>query len=199
MTGRLTRAQAVRRVFRLAVRLLLGRLLRLQRDLPAASFGGLLFAPPDAEGPRSSRRTFLYFVPAAMVPLAAFFATQYLAFGQFKPVYEEFGTKSYNYEGSYWNTPLEFDWFNLHPESKAALPVPHDLRPPRGLLALADLPVLDLRLPSGTSAGATGRPLRGVSWVTLILTVGDAGLLHLEPEGAELRRVDAPGSAGCSG
>ncbi len=42
----------------------------------------------------------------------AFLATQYLAFGQFTPVYEEFGTRSYQYEGSYWNTPLEMDWYN---------------------------------------------------------------------------------------
>ena len=42
-----------------------------------------------------------------------FLATQYAAFGQFRPVYEEFGTKSYNYEGSYWNTPLEMDYLNV--------------------------------------------------------------------------------------
>ncbi len=35
------------------------------------------------------------------------------------PVYEEFGTKSYEYEGSYWQTPLEMDYFNKHPESQA--------------------------------------------------------------------------------
>ena len=39
--------------------------------------------------------------------------------GQFKPVYEEFGTESYNYQGSYWNAPLEFDYLNVKPESKA--------------------------------------------------------------------------------
>ncbi len=55
-------------------------------------------------------------MPAALIPCIAFLATQYIAFGQFKPVYEEFGTKSYQYEGSYWNTPLEMDWFNTHPE-----------------------------------------------------------------------------------
>ena len=52
---------------------------------------------------------------AALVPCVAFLATQYIAFGQFTPVYEEFGTRSYQYEGSYWNTPLEMDWYNLHP------------------------------------------------------------------------------------
>ncbi len=83
------------------------------QETPAALFGlalaGFLFA-------KSPRLTLLAFIPAALVPLVAFFATQYLAFGQFKLVYEEFGTKSYTYDGSYWNTPLEFDWFNLHPE-----------------------------------------------------------------------------------
>ena len=32
-------------------------------------------------------------------------------------MYEEFGTKAYNYTGSYWNNPLEFDYLNVKPES----------------------------------------------------------------------------------
>jgi hypothetical protein len=79
-------------------------------ELPAAVFGLLLFLFLFARFPG---RTLKFFAPAAAVPIVAFLATQYIAFGQFKPVYEEFGTKSYNYEGSYWNTPLEMDWFNL--------------------------------------------------------------------------------------
>ena len=78
-------------------------------ELPAAIFGVLLFFLLFVRFPG---KTLTSFVPAALVPIVAFLATQFLAFGQFKPVYEEFGTKSYNYEGSYWNTPLEFDWFN---------------------------------------------------------------------------------------
>lgn len=78
-------------------------------ELPAALFGAILFLLLFVRFPIRTARAF---VPAAIVPIAAFLATQYLAFGQFTPVYEEFGTKSYNYEGSYWNTPLEFDWFN---------------------------------------------------------------------------------------
>jgi hypothetical protein len=78
-------------------------------ELPAALFGLLLFLLLLVRFPGP---TFKFFVPAAAVPCVAFLATQYLAFGQFRPVYEEFGTKSYTYEGSYWNTPLEFDWFN---------------------------------------------------------------------------------------
>jgi len=65
---------------------------------------------------RSPARTLLFFAPAAAVPCAAFLATQYYAFGQFRPVYEEFGTKSYEYYGSYWTTPLEMDYFNKEPE-----------------------------------------------------------------------------------
>ena len=82
-------------------------------EIPAALFGILLFLCCS----RGSRgKTLTWFVPAAAVPWLAFLATQYIAFGQFKPVYEEFGTKSYKYEGSYWTTPLEMDWFNKKPE-----------------------------------------------------------------------------------
>lgn len=79
-------------------------------ELPAAVFGLLLFLMLLARFPGS---TLKWFVPAAAVPIGAFLVTQFIAFGQFKPVYEEFGTKSYTYEGSYWNTPLEMDYFNV--------------------------------------------------------------------------------------
>ncbi|HEV3164930.1 MAG TPA: hypothetical protein VGZ22_12950 [Isosphaeraceae bacterium] len=82
-------------------------------ELPAALFGLALFAILLAKFPRS---TLFYFVPAAALPCLAFLGTQWLAMGQLRPAYEEFGTKSYQYYGSYWNTPLEFDWFNKHPE-----------------------------------------------------------------------------------
>ena len=84
-------------------------------ELPAALFGVLLFGMLLIRFPR---QTLLFFGPAAVIPCAAFLATQYLAMGQITPVYSEFGTSTYNYEGSYWNTPLEFDWFNTHPEPK---------------------------------------------------------------------------------
>jgi hypothetical protein len=83
-------------------------------ELPAALFGLALFGMAAC---RNFRMALLGFLPAAILPCGAFLTTQYLAFGQFRPVYEEFGTKSYNYEDSYWNNPLEMDWFNLHPES----------------------------------------------------------------------------------
>jgi hypothetical protein len=82
-------------------------------ELPAALFGVLLFLILLVRFPG---RTLLFFVPAAVIPCAAFLTAQYLAFGQFRPVYEEFGTKSYEYHGSYWTTPLQMDWFNKEPE-----------------------------------------------------------------------------------
>jgi hypothetical protein len=83
-------------------------------ELPAALFGILLFLFLFARRPA---RTLLWFVPGAVIPVLAFLATQYAAFGQFMPVYEEFGTKSYLYETSYWSQPLEFDYLNKAPES----------------------------------------------------------------------------------
>ncbi len=84
-------------------------------ELPAAVFGILLFLLLLF---RSPKRTLAWFVPVAIVPCLAFLLTQFAAMGQFKPVYEEFGTKTYEYAGSYWATPLEFDYFNKEPEPK---------------------------------------------------------------------------------
>ena len=89
------------------------------------------------------RRSLLFFLPAAALPVLAFLVTQYLAFGQFTPVYEEFGTKSYNYEGSYWNTPLEFDYLNLEPESKGTY-LFHMTLGHHGILSLTPLVILGL-------------------------------------------------------
>jgi hypothetical protein len=76
-------------------------------DLPAASFAAalgliLLWYYP--------KRTLLFFVPAALLPVAAAFLTNYLAIGSFLPAYSEFGGPWYEFEGSYWklnpNKPL---------------------------------------------------------------------------------------------
>jgi hypothetical protein len=135
-------------------------------EIPAGLFGGLLFVLLMVKAPKS---TLLYFVPAATVPLAAFFATQYLAFGQLKPVYEEFGTKSYNYEGSYWNTPLEFDYFNLHPESMP-LYLFHMTFGHHGVFSLS--PIFLFSLYGALKDGfGKGRPLKAISWLTLVLTI----------------------------
>lgn len=68
-------------------------------DLPAAAFlawlGVVLLR-------RLPRLTLCFFVPAAALPVAAFVLTNYLAIGQIRPAYSEFGGPWYTYEGSYW-------------------------------------------------------------------------------------------------
>ena len=146
-------------------------------ETPAAIFGvalaGFLFA-------RSPRLTLLVFTPAAFVPLVAFFATQYLAFGQFKLVYEEFGTKSYTYEGSYWNTPLEFDWFNDHPEPTWVY-LFHMTLGHHGVFSLTPVFLFSIFASIRNSFGR-GRPLRGVSALTLALTVVMIGFYTWNPK-----------------
>ena len=61
-------------------------------------------------------RCILCFIPAMLIPMAAFVGAQYAEFGRWFLPYEAFGTEAYNYEGSLWNTPLEMDYFNEHPE-----------------------------------------------------------------------------------
>ncbi|HVV98729.1 MAG TPA: hypothetical protein VHB77_00230 [Planctomycetaceae bacterium] len=79
-------------------------------ELPAALFGlallVLLFV-------RSRVRTLLCFVPAALLPIGFFLATNYIATGGLTPVYSKFGTEAYNfdYKGkqSYWVNPKGID------------------------------------------------------------------------------------------
>ena len=135
-------------------------------EIPAGLFGALLFLILVVKDPKA---TAVYFAAAALVPLVAFFATQYLAFGQLKPVYEEFGTKSYNYEGSYWNTPLEFDWYNLHPES-LPLYLFHMTLGHHGVFSLSPIFLFSLYACVRNIAGR-GRALRVISGLTLLLTL----------------------------
>lgn len=84
-------------------------------ELPAASLPalmGLVLASV------SLRRMFTAFLPAALVPVAIFFACQYAALGTFKPAYADFGGDAYEYAGSYWTTPLDLDYFDKHPEPR---------------------------------------------------------------------------------
>jgi hypothetical protein len=85
-------------------------------ELPALAVLPLLFCLLVLRHPRE---TLLYFVPAALIPIAAFLAAQYAVFGELKIAYESFGTDEYLYEGSLWKTPLDLDAFNDHPEPVA--------------------------------------------------------------------------------
>jgi hypothetical protein len=91
-------------------------------EMPAASFAVALFVILLLVAPRP---TLLFFLPAALVPVAAFFATNYLALGQFTPVQAKFDSPWYEYPGSHWLKPAPgevkhgIDWAGLH-ESRAA-------------------------------------------------------------------------------
>ena len=67
-------------------------------DLPAASFTaalGLFVMFNRSKG-------LIFYVPAALVPIAALIFTNYLAIGDVTPAYDKFGGPWYEYEGSHW-------------------------------------------------------------------------------------------------
>ena len=79
-------------------------------ELPAAAYGLALFLLVAWKNPKL---TFLCFVPAALIPLAGFFITNYHATGGWKPFYMFYGTEKYLFvhEGkpSYWMNPQGVD------------------------------------------------------------------------------------------
>lgn len=70
-------------------------------ELPATAFAVFLFLLLLWRAPKPTLR---YFLPAAAVPVAAFFLTNYLAIGRLTPAYGEFGGPWYEYPGSVWRT-----------------------------------------------------------------------------------------------
>lgn len=79
-------------------------------ELPAALFGAWLFF---YLGSYSWKSTLRVFVPSALIPLAAFFATTYESSGGWKPFYMYYGTDKYEFEHegipSYWVSPGGLD------------------------------------------------------------------------------------------
>ena len=79
-------------------------------ELPAFVFGLALFVMLLR---RNVLRTWTCFVPAALVPIAAFLVTNWLAIGEWTPAYVKFGTSAYLYEHegvpSYWMNPSGID------------------------------------------------------------------------------------------
>lgn len=82
-------------------------------ELPACAFGALLFVALVRHAPRE---TLTYFVPAALVPLAAFFITNWLCTGGIMPFYASFGSATNDYYkyvfngvASYWTNPSAVD------------------------------------------------------------------------------------------
>ena len=69
-------------------------------ELPALALVVALGVPLLVAHPRS---TLLFFVPAAVVPIAALYGCNYIALGTFDPVYDKFGGPWYRFEGSHWS------------------------------------------------------------------------------------------------
>lgn len=68
-------------------------------ELPAAAFAGLLGLWILIKQPRA----IVPFILGALLPVAGFLLTNYLAIGTIIPAYEKFGTEWYNYQGSFWH------------------------------------------------------------------------------------------------
>jgi hypothetical protein len=68
-------------------------------ELPAAALLAGIGVPLLVARPR---KTLFFFLPAAAVPVAAFFLTNYIALGIWEPAYSKFGGPWYEFEGSWW-------------------------------------------------------------------------------------------------
>ena len=79
-------------------------------QLPAAAFGVAMFVLLFLA---NGKRTLCWFVPAALIPLAGFFYTNYLVTGGWKPFYMYYGTEKYEFihngVPSYWMNPRGID------------------------------------------------------------------------------------------
>ncbi|MGQ0636217.1 MAG: hypothetical protein ACT4QC_16510 [Planctomycetaceae bacterium] len=139
-------------------------------ELPAALYGVLLCA---WLARYDLKRTCCAFLPAALVPVAAFFVTNWLVTGGVMPFYASFGSASHDYyryvhEGipSYWMNPSAVDIG----EQSAWVYFWHCTFGHHGIWSLS--PVFLLTLAGWLSLARPGAsPLRGVAWLALGLTV----------------------------
>ena len=145
-------------------------------ELPALAFLAALFGLLVIRFPK---KTLAWFVPAAAIPIAAFFAAQYAVFGAVKLAYEAFGTDEYLYEGSLWKTPLDLDAFNERPEPYGVY-LFHMTLGHHGVFSLTPLFLFSVwgagRLIRKNTQFATilrrgGEPLVALAWLATVLTV----------------------------
>ncbi len=124
-------------------------------ELPAAQLGVASFVLAVVI---DRKRTFTAFVPAAVLPLAFFFLTNWLATGGVKPFYATYGSETYRYVHngipSYWMNPRDLDANQEHPLQYLF----HCILGHHGLLSLTPALCLTLlgwflkpRLPNGTA------------------------------------------------
>ncbi len=147
-------------------------------ELPALAFAVALFLMLLWESPKHALAAFL---PAALLPLAAFFLTNYLAMGDLNPAYEKFGGPWYDYAGSYWQNARGIDMAGTK-ESRAVyamhLLVGHHgafSLTPIFLLSLVGMVALSLQVlrrePQDVPKGESRRGLKLAGLLTLGVTV----------------------------
>jgi hypothetical protein len=137
-------------------------------ELPAALFGLALFAVLLRSAPA---QVFRWFVPAAILPLAFFFYTNWLCTGGLVPFQAKFGTPNdtfykYVYNGvpSYWMDPSPQD----RGESSAVVYLFHCTIGHHGIFSLSPIFLLTV---AGWSRLTKPSALRVVGWMSLALTV----------------------------
>ncbi|MFN3157901.1 MAG: hypothetical protein ACE37I_01220 [Rubinisphaera brasiliensis] len=137
------------------------------QELPAALFGLAIFG---LVWRQNARKAWLCFVPAALIPLAGFFITTYIATGGWKPFYMYYGTEKYVYEylgiPSYWANPQGVD------RARDTVPqyIFHCLIGHHGVFSLT--PLFLLAIPGyfwGLKQTSGGR--KELLWMGLLLTV----------------------------
>ena len=136
-------------------------------ELPACVFGAALFVLLVRTAPAP---TLKFFVPAALVPLAAFMATTRISSGEWLPMYAKFGTEAYNYvlDGvpSYWMNPSGLDRSVESPLTYLL----HCTLGHHGIFSLT--PIFLLTAVGWIRIGKlTDAPLRSVCWMSLGMTV----------------------------
>jgi hypothetical protein len=152
-------------------------------ELPAAAFVAALFLLLLWHAPW---RTILLYLPSALVPVAAFLCTNYLAVKQFRPAYSEFGGEWYEFAGAYWKLdPGEvkhgIDWaYQSESVGRYAFNV---LLGHHGLFALTPIFVLSLigmvllcckHKPASEPTGPADTPqppFFALAWLTLVVSV----------------------------
>jgi hypothetical protein len=145
-------------------------------ELPALAFLALLTGLFLV---RDFRRTVLYSIPAALIPIAGFAAAQHAVFGEFKLAYESFGTDEYLYEGSLWKTPLDLDALNDHPEPYWVY-LFHLTLGHHGIFSLTPI-FLFSALGAMRLLGRGGRFLEVWTGVTILAVLGLAGYYFYDP------------------
>jgi hypothetical protein len=143
-------------------------------ELPAAAFAAGLLAMVLWQSPR---RALLWFVPAAVLPVAALMGTNYLAMGSwFDLAYSKFGSVWYEYEGSHWlnvarklRHSIDWAWrFEERPMYAVNLLFGH-----RGVFVLT--PVFLLMLPSLVLGMSPAAPFSGLTMARTSLGLSGAG------------------------